>query len=231
MRISFPEQEKKMNSSSSRKGLWKLYRKFFFKFIVFIASFVCFLCGFCLYYGLPFLKEKNMGEKFAHNIDVFRKQYPFLQKDQEEEKVSTIGLLEGLLATNGALNGKQNKFFYSVVERLSDEISLHKEYAINSLLIESGDLQEALKNAQSLQGKIDSIEFPYLYLFNLLRLISLEGKIGSMDKSKDLKEEFIYFIQKEGPKIANFSCFYDHFPCTDEKILQRFFMKLQTMDQ
>ena len=87
--------------------------------------------------------------------------------------------------------------------------SPYKDYAEASLLADRGELEAALEESSALQEQIDgSSEMPFLNLFNLWRIASLQEALGKKDEAEKARKRLLS-LEKSLPK-RTLEAFYGH---------------------
>lgn len=97
----------------------------------------------------------------------------------------------------------------SLSSSLHEEVPFHAAYGENSLKIEQGAYQEALEKAVSLKeamGKVPEMISPKspLYVYNLIRIASLQQKLANRPGEKAAWEELEQFLSTSNPAVQNF---------------------------
>ncbi len=109
----------------------------------------------------------------VRNLFAFVKKYPAVQPFFHHALYQSF-LLEGEIE-------EAKKLSAQVLERSECLESHYRMFAETSLLIEEGRLEEALKAAIDLQANLKHLnfsEYQKLYIFNLLRIVGLEKRLG-----------------------------------------------------
>ncbi|MBI3508512.1 MAG: hypothetical protein HY069_02595 [Chlamydiia bacterium] len=90
---------------------------------------------------------------------------------------------------------------------LQEEAPFHASYARTSLFIEQGSYQEALQKAVLLKGEMEKapdMKECVLYAYNLIRIASLQQKLGNHPGEKAAWEELEPLLVPAHPIIHNF---------------------------
>lgn len=128
------------------------------------------------------------AEEDLEKLTKMASQYPFLQTQ-----------LDTRLAQE-CLNHKQIESVKTLENRIEKRLSPHIPFLFEfnkiSILIAQESYQEALQRSYALLSKLDPIRLKTLYAFELLRIASLEEKIGNDVGFKNAKDQFTAFVSQ-----------------------------------
>lgn len=138
-----------------------------------------------------YLLVNQAFEKWMYQGEAFEKLEAALHKNPELETKFGALIADKFLAQNDT--DKAQSFADNVFKRVLNQTPEHTAFAQGSLLIQNGNLREALTSSLTLKADLDQDSL--LYGFNLVRIASLTRALHSEGQEQSALEELETYME------------------------------------